>query len=162
MSRILCALSGVEFKVEHFSLYNSARESQHPIFDLNADKLLNLSEKYMDQEFTDIENYLLYLSLFNITGLVEFRVPAIQYKNTQAIIANNMVNLMTIVAKLNVLGLDRVKNVLSLPQFVITPDTRNLNNTKDWILVWKMHTMITKISIVLVQSVIRLMHLKRI
>lgn len=137
MSRILCAISGVPFKVEHFTLYNSARESHHPIFDLSADKLLALSEDYVDDKFTDVENYLLYLALFKSTGLVTFRVPAIQTQHTQSIIAKNMIPLMGIVSKLQVLGIDRIKNVLSLPQFVISPDTKSLYTTKDWIEVWE-------------------------
>lgn len=117
-------------------LYSSARESHHPIFDLSAAKLLEFSDAYLNDEFSDVENYMYYLALFKSTGLVTFRVPAIQYKHTQYIIANNMIQLMAIVSKLNVLGIERVKNVLSLPQFVISPDTRTLANTKDWIQVW--------------------------
>lgn len=136
MSRVLCGMSGVEFRVDHFSLYLSARESHHPIFSLSADKLLELSESYMDQEFTDTENYLLYLALFNTTGLVEFRVPAVQFQHTPSIVAHNMLNLMTVVSKFNVIGLDRIQHQLQLPRFVITPDTKNLSSTKDWISVW--------------------------
>lgn len=137
MSRILCSLSGVEFRVDHFSLYLSAREAHHPIFSLSPDKLLELSEKYLEQEFSDTENYLLYLALFNATGLVEFRVPAVQFVKTDSIVAHNMLNLMTIVSKFNVIGMERIQNQLSLPRFVITPDTKNLSSSKDWILVWE-------------------------
>lgn len=137
MARILCAYSGIDYHCEHFAIYNTRRESHHPVFDLSSDQLLSLADKWVDNKLTPTDNYLYYLALFRATTLVDFRVPAIQTTLTQSIIANNMYSLLRMVERINTLGDDKVRYSLSLPQFVISPDTKDLANTRYWLEIWE-------------------------
>lgn len=137
MARILCAKSGIDLKVEHFPVYLTSRECQHPVFDMNTTALLSYQEQWLDGSLTPIENYLYYLALFNSTNLVEFRVPATRTQFTDSIIANNMHSLINILTDIEDIGTSRVHTKLNLPRFVITPDTKDLSNTKYWLENWK-------------------------
>jgi hypothetical protein len=135
MSRILCAYSGIEFQVEHFPhMYLTSRECFHPIFTLSSKKLLaTYSHKWADGELTETENYLLYLALLNSTDRIEWRVPAIRTSLTSSIIAKNMYALIQIVGKID---LASNNPALNLPYFVISPDTKDLSTSGDWIKIW--------------------------
>lgn len=137
MSKILCAISGIEFKVEHMQLYLTSREAYHPIFSVPPQKLLVLTERWLEQELSDTENYLLYLALFNSTGLMDFRVPAMQSPETASIIAHQMLNLHQMVEVITSHGEERSQELFHLPTFVITPDTKCLEDSGEWIKIWK-------------------------
>jgi hypothetical protein len=136
MSRILCAYSGVEYRVDHFSLYLTSREDAHPIFSLSSQNLLELAPKYLGGEFSGTENYLYYLSLFNSTGLIQFAVPAIQTALTQSIVAQNCAHLIRMVEAIQSIGPAYARTTLSLPSFCIGPETKDLANSKYWISLW--------------------------
>lgn len=137
MARILCAYSGIDYRCDHFPVYNTKRESHHPIFDLDTTALVHLSSEYLDDKFTSIDKYLYYLALFKSTDLVDFRVPAIQTPLTQSIIANNIYPLIRMVERISTLGEEKVRYSLSLPQFVISQDTKDLANTRYWLEIWE-------------------------
>lgn len=137
MARILCAYSGIDFRVDHFPIYNTSRESHHPIFDLSPTTLVSLTPQWVDGKLTATDTYLYYLALFKSTQLVDFRVPAIQTSLTQSIIANNMYCLLRMVDRISTLGEEKVRYSLSLPQFVISQDTKDLGNTKYWLEIWE-------------------------
>ena len=137
MSNVLCAYSGIEFAVPHFSHSFYSRECSHPVFTLPVPKLLGIVEnQWLEQRLTPTENYLLYLALFNSTGLMEFRVPATVTADTSAIIAANMIPLSEIVTAIYESGAEKVREVLYLPSFVISPDTKDLESSPDWIAIW--------------------------
>ncbi len=136
MARILCAISGVKFKVEHIPMSLTSRESHHPIFDITTSKLLTLAPRWIEGELSDTENYLLYLALFNSTGLMEFRSPAIRTAETASIVAQNMAPLASIVERIYTSGTTKVTEILHLPSFVIHPDTKDLSSSPDWITIW--------------------------
>lgn len=137
MTRVLCAISGVEFKVEHMQMYLTSRECSHPIFSVPGPALLRQTERWLEQELSPTENYLLYLSLFNCTGLVDFRSPAIITRDTESIIAKNMDHLASIVDVILSHGEDRALELFHMPRFAITPDTQDLTNSPEWIGVWR-------------------------
>jgi hypothetical protein len=130
--RILCAYSGIEFTVEHFPAVLNSREVCHPIFYLPQHKLLSYIPKWHSGELTSTDSYLLYLALFNSTELIEWRVPALKLDKTVAIVANNMPALVSIVSKINVI---KHPNFV-LPRFVISPETKTLENSSYWIQSW--------------------------
>lgn len=136
MAKVLCSLSGIEFDVTHFNIYLQSRESHHPIFNLSAPALISLAPKWINQEFSNTENYLYYLSLFKSTGLMEFRVPAMITADIFPIIAQNMHHLIQMVEKLIDASDARKQEILSLPTFVITPDTKDLLDSPEWIKIW--------------------------
>ena len=137
MAKILCAYSGVEFEVPHFAGINlTERELKHPVFSLSTQRLLGLADTYMDGRMSYTENYLYYLALFNTTELVRFSVPAIQTGETQGIIAQTMDKLLFIVNKLHCIGAEYSSTRLSMPQFNIGPETKDLSNTPYWCEVW--------------------------
>lgn len=136
MATILCALSGIEYKTEHMSIHLTSRESHHPIFDIPATKLLQLTPRWLNQELSETENYLLYLALFNSTGLIQFRVPAIRTAALTAIIAQNMAPLADIVERIISSGTTKVTNILHLPSYIISPETSDLSSSADWIEIW--------------------------
>lgn len=137
MAKVLCSYSGLEFKVQHFPLYACANESHHPIFDQPLTSLTHYyNSYYLDGKLTEEESYLLYLSLFKHTNLIHFRVAAIRTQDTSSIIANNIHSLLQMVTRIDTIGHQKVTEVLTLPQYVITPDTRDLSCTHDWISIW--------------------------
>lgn len=136
MARILCSISGVEYNCEHIPVYLTARESHHPIFDIPTARLLQICPRWIEGELSSTENYLLYLALFNSTGLMEFRVPAVRTGNTDAIIAQTMAPLASIVERIYNSGTTKVTEILHLPKFVVTPDTKDLESSPDWVAIW--------------------------
>lgn len=134
--KILCGLSSIEYEVSHFPYSLTSRESHHPIFDIPQKKLLPLIQRYDDEEFTPTDSYLYYLALFNSTSLVHFRLPAIRTTLTSSIVAQNIHRLHEMVEMINVMGADKIKGILHLPQFVIDVETRDLSSTHDWIKIW--------------------------
>ena len=137
MARILCSYSGIDLKIEHFPLYNISRESHHPIYDLETSKLLEFTDKWVDNKLTLIDSYLLYTALFKSTGLVEFRVPAQRTEHTCSIVAQNMLSLIRMADRIDTLGIERCSEILNLPRFVISPDTKTLDNSKYWLEIWE-------------------------
>lgn len=137
MSTVLCSISGIEFKCQHMPLSLTSREYHHPIFSVPSSRLIPLTERWLEQELTDTENYLLYLALFNTTGLMEFRVPASVSAETSSIIAQNMHHLCDIVEIILNHGEERSQQLFHLPTFVITPDTKFLEDSGEWIKIWR-------------------------
>jgi hypothetical protein len=137
MAKVLCAISGIEYRCDHMQMYLTSRESHHPIFDISTSKLLEVTPRWLDDELSATENYLLYLALFNSTGLMEFRVPATISVDTPAIVAQNMAPLAAIVERIYKTGSARIREQLHLPSFVITPDTKDLASSPDWIKIWE-------------------------
>ncbi len=137
MARVLCATSGIEFRADHFPIYLTSREVSHPIFAVDTSTLLSYDEKWIEGTLSPTESYLLYLALFNSTGLVRFEVPAIRTALTQSIIAQNMDKLFDVVDSITRIGIERSRTVLLLPSFNIGPETKDLANSKYWIEVWQ-------------------------
>lgn len=132
MAKILCGISGIEFKVEHCSIYLSSREYAHPIFFIEQKKLLGLYSKYIHGELPEIDSYLLFLALLNSTDLIDWRVPASYTSQTQSIIANNIDTLVKVVSHINA-----IKNPhFTCAKIVISPETKTLDNCKYWIQSW--------------------------
>jgi hypothetical protein len=132
--KALCAISSVEFTVEHFPGYLSSREVMHPAFHIPQKKLLSYVGQWSRPgAFTETDSYLLFLALLHSTELVHFRVPVYRSEKTPAIIANNMAALAQAVIKINAVTTPS----FSFPQFAITPETRYLTNVNHWIEDWE-------------------------
>lgn len=136
MAKILCGISGIEFSVPHIPMSLTSRESHHPIFDIPPQRLLTLLPRWLEQELSDTENYLLYLAVFKSTNLMDFRVPACAAKHTSAMIAMNMAPLAAIVETILDSSEARKQEILRLPTFVITADTKDLSDSPEWIKIW--------------------------
>lgn len=132
MAKIICSLSGVEFSCEHLPFSISSREISHPLFHVDKKKLLGLSAQWAANKLTPTENYLLYLSLLNSTDLIDWRAPASYTPKTPAIIANNMEQLIYVIGKIDVIK----HPSFVLPHFVVSHDTRSMENSYHWIQVW--------------------------
>lgn len=130
--KILCSLSGIEFTCEHFPAYLSSREVSHPIFSLPQKKLISYLGKWAGGELTPTDSYLLFLSILNSSGLVEFRVPASRNQDTDSLIAQNMEHLAKTISKLNAV----TSPAAVFPRYAIGPDTKYLGNIKIWIENW--------------------------
>lgn len=137
MAKVLCAISGIEYQCTHMQMYLTSRESHHPIFDIPTAKLLEITPRWLDGDLTHIENYLLYLALFRSTGLMEFRVPATICADTPSIVAQNMHTLAHMVEIISKSRSALESGRLILPSFVITPDTKDLTSSPDWIKIWQ-------------------------
>lgn len=131
--KILCSLSSLEFSCEHFPGALYSRETSHPVFSLPQKKLLSYLHKWSSGELTSIDSYLLFLALLNSSDLVQFRVPAIRTERTASIIAQNMEDLAKTVIKLNTVTVPGK----IFPHFVISQDTKTLDNVHYWIENWK-------------------------
>lgn len=131
--KILCSYSGIEFTCDHFPAKLYSRETCHPIFHIPQKKLLPYISKWAANELTQIDSYLLFLAALNTSELIQFRVPAIRTPSIDAIIANNMEYLFKTIIKLNTV----TSPAAVFPQYVITPDTRTLENVHTWIENWE-------------------------
>jgi rubrerythrin len=129
--KILCSTSGIQFNCDHVPASLHAREAEHPIFTLKQPKLYNLYAKYLQGELTEIDSYLLYLALFKSTEHVEFRRPAERTTSTASIIARNIKQLVGCVTTMN------AHPNMVCASFVITPDTKTLENSHIWIETWE-------------------------
>jgi hypothetical protein len=132
MAKVLCAHSGIEFNVSHFPISLTQNELSHPIFYVPLKRLWKFLPKWQAGELDSVDSYLLYLSLLQSTELVEFRTAAIRHAHTDSIISQNMESLYDCIGR--IVSIRNLQFVL--PRFVITPDTRNLSNTKHWIALW--------------------------
>lgn len=130
--QILCAYSSLTFSVDHFPGFLNSREAHHPVFDVPQRKLLGYTGKWASGALTSTDNYLLYLAVLRSTDLVDFRVPAIRTEHTDSIVAQNMESLVRVVTRLNTV----VNPAVCFPHYVVSPDTKTLDNTRHWIENW--------------------------
>ena len=138
MARILCSISGLEYKAQYFPYYACANESHHPVFDIPAHKLPGIYEtSYLSGTLSSEENYLLYLALFRSTGMVDFRLAATRTDKTPGIIANSIHSLVQMQTRISEIGANRMAEVLLLPRFIITVETRDLTPCPDWLRTWQ-------------------------
>lgn len=134
MAKIVCSRSGVIFHCEHLPLSIAASSSvHHPIFHIPRKKLLSLAGAWTQNKLTPTESYLLYLSLLDSTGLIEWRVPARYHDKTSQIVANNMEQLIHMIGRIDVIQ----HPGFILPHFAISSDTCHLENSYHWIQVWQ-------------------------
>lgn len=133
MAKITCKFSGVEFSCEHMPISLSHREACHPIFSLPKKRLLSLTSQWASNRLSPTESYLLYLSLFHTTDLIEWRTPAIYTPRTASIIAQNMESLIHVIGRIDLIS----HPSFTLPHFIISHDTADLNNTHYWIKIWR-------------------------
>lgn len=130
--KILCSYSSIEYSCEHIpGIYIGSGEA-HPVFSLSQKKLLGLLPKYFAGELTETDSYLVFLALLKSTELVQWSVPAIRTPLTASLIAANIQALADMVGKINAIH----HPAFALPQFVISPDTRTLDNIKHWLAIW--------------------------
>lgn len=131
--KVLCAYSSLEFTCEHFPGYLSSRETSHPLFHVPQKKLLSYLGKWASGGLTNTDSYLLFLALLRSSELVEFRLPAIRTVSTDSIIAINMEPLCKTLIKLNTI----VSPSIVFPHYVISAETRGLDNVSHWIANWE-------------------------
>jgi hypothetical protein len=131
MAKILCSLSGIEYNCDHFPVYIQSL-SHHPIFDLPLKKLWKFYPKWQEGALTETDSYLLTLSILNATELVDFRMAAQRHANTHAIVQRNMELLYDTVGRIVTIK----HPAFVLPRFVISKDTRTLENLKVWLDIW--------------------------
>jgi len=131
--KILCAKSSVEFSCDHFPGDFYSREVSHPIFSIPQKRLLSYTGKWAAGELTRTDAYLLFLAILASSDQIEFRVPVYRNEHTDSVIALNMEPLVRTIIKINSVTAPSVV----FPSFVISPDTRYLQNVQHWIEVWK-------------------------
>lgn len=132
MAIILCKYSGIEFRTEHFSIYNSHGESHHPIFDVPLKKLWKYFPKWQEGSLTKTDSFLLFVAYLKATDLVEFRTHVWQRPDTDRIVSSNMESLFYTIGRIITIKHPR----FSIPQFVISGETRDLSNVSYWIRIW--------------------------
>lgn len=131
--KAICALSSVEFSIQHVPMGLQSRETWHPVFDASSEQLLDCISKFWPEKLPPIDSYLIYLSLLKSTGKMRFHIPAIRTAKTDSIIAQNMEYLVSVIAQINAIQTPG----LELPSFVITTETRGLENSHYWIQSWE-------------------------
>lgn len=131
--KILCSKSGIEFRCDHIPLYLTSGEAHHPIFNLTLPKLFRLYPKWQAKELTKTDSFLLFTALLNATELVEFRCHIYQRPNTDQIVASNMTALFQTIGNIMTIKNPR----FAVPRFVISKETRDLENVRYWIEAWQ-------------------------
>jgi hypothetical protein len=131
--KILCAYSGLEYQVEHIPSYLQGTGEVHPVFSIPQKKLFSLLPKWASGELTDTDNYLLFLAFLHSTELVRWSCPVLRTNQTASLIQNNMQGLAGMVGRINAIK----HPSFALPQFVISQQTRTLDNVKYWIQIWE-------------------------
>jgi hypothetical protein len=137
--KVLCAISGITYNVDHISYSLHSRESCHPVFDIPQKQLFPLAMRYITDtnsyslQQNKIDMYLVFLAVLASTKLVEFRVPTIYTADTASIVANNLESLIKVVSSINLIKSPSIE----LAKFCITPETKTLENVKYWIEIWE-------------------------
>lgn len=131
--KILCAYSGLEYQVEHIPSYLQGTGEVHPVFAIPQKKLFSLLPKWSAGELTDTDNYLLFLAFLNSTELIRWSCPVLRTPQTAALIQNNMQGLVSMVGTINAIK----HPSFVLPSFVISQQTRTLDNVRYWIKIWE-------------------------
>lgn len=131
--KILCAKSGILFKVEYFPFTSDNASMVHPVFEIPQHKLLSLVPKWTKGELNQVDTYLYFLSLLDSTGQVEFRTHCKPTEETIQILSNNLENLIQIVGAMN---------CIKHPEFVvtricITKENNSLDNVHYWLQTWQ-------------------------
>lgn len=133
MAKLKCCKSGVVFSVEHMPItLHASNPIEHPLFSTDQKRLISLAGNWAAQTLSETESYLLYLSLLNSTGLIQWRAPAQHTARTASVIASNMESLLHIIGKINLIH----HPAFVLPSFVISNDTAELVNSSHWIQAW--------------------------
>lgn len=131
--KVLCAYSSIEFTCEHFPGYLQSRETSHPLFQVPQKRLLSYLGKWSSGGLTPTDSYLLFLALLRSSELIDFRLPAIRTEQTDSIVAQNMEPLCRTLIKLNAV----TSTSTVFPHYVISAETRGLDNVKHWIDNWE-------------------------
>lgn len=101
----------------------------HPIFATETKFLLSRTGDWANGKLSEKERKLLFLALLHSTELVTFRAAA---SPADAVVQMNMEGLIKIVN-----WVDSLKNpAVILPSFVITPETKQLQNVRYWLAAW--------------------------
>lgn len=133
MAKVTCSKSGTYFSCEFMPFALTASDLTHPLFHTPQKKLISLAGVWSAGKLSSTESYLLFLSLLDSTGLVQWRSHALYTENTDQIVANNMHGLIDIIAKINLISHPN----FTLPSFALSTDTANLSNVHHWIAAWK-------------------------
>lgn len=129
--KLLCKLSGLYYETPAFGSWGtrSYLESEHPIFSLPQEILLQQSGAWAGGRLNEQERRLLFLALLRSTKLVDFNYPACP---TDGIVQNSMEKLLRLIAWYS----DISSPQLLLPRYSITRDTASLVNIKHWFESW--------------------------
>lgn len=128
--QIYCKYSGVAFSTDQFpSIKNFTGHACHPLFYAPQSTLISLTEPWLLGEFDARESRLLFLSLLNSTGMVEFNTIA---KPSDGIIETNMEPLLKLINWHS--KISRAQFIL--PKFSITPYNAELSEIYHWIESW--------------------------
>lgn len=130
--KILCAISGIEYSVQHFPAGLQARESYHPVFDIRFPHLSDIISKRYPDGFTPTDSYLAFLALLNSTQRIEFRVPCKPTPLAFATCLSYLERLYSIVQTIH----ETTHPAFSIPHFVINPDNSELQNVANIIDSW--------------------------
>lgn len=133
MANIICSKSGLSFNVQHMPFAMPAGYYDHPLFHTTQHKLLSLAGRWAAHKLTSEESYLLYLALLDSTDLIQWRCPAIYWNRTDGIISRSMESLIQMIGKINMIK----HPSFVLPSFVISKETRTLENSPYWIQAWE-------------------------
>lgn len=125
--KIFCQYSGVEYTTPDFG--NLKLTYIHPIFAAEPKQLLSRAGDWAQGLLSEQERRLLFLALLHSTELVTFKATAVPSPHN---VQMNMESLLKIVGWLH--GIQHP--ALALPQFVITNETRELQNVRYWLAAW--------------------------
>lgn len=133
--RLICQYSGVEFSASHFGglKFNSI----HPIFELPPKMVLSRTADFYHPTTTKAEKRLLFLALLNSSGLIEWRSIAAP---DDRIILQHFDVLAQTIGWLDVYQYDSKLSRRvgpAFPKFVISADTKKLDNIKYWLQCWE-------------------------
>lgn len=129
MAKVICGISGIEYKCQHIPMILNKRETAHPIFFLKQRKLLELYQLYSENRLTEIDSYLLFTALLYSTDSINFSVPCRQTSQTQKIIAANIAQLVKVIHLSNAIQHPSFK----LPGYYIRQETAGLDTIHNWL-----------------------------
>lgn len=125
--KVNCKYSGIEFDVPNFA--NMRIDGIHPLFYASTRHLLSRTTDWAAGRLQEQERRILFLAFLNTTDLVEFRVAAQPADN---IVQLNMESLIRFVGWQNAIS----NPAIAFPRFVVSHDTRTLDNFKHWMQAW--------------------------
>lgn len=137
MAKLKCAISGLTFSISSVPITISETSGYfHPIFAAENKQLYSLYVKYLANQLTETDSYLLFLAFMHSTDKIKWNYPAKCNPNkptTKALVANNIQQLIRVIETTNLITHPKFKQ----PGFSVNKDNCNLLQVPNWIKAWE-------------------------
>ncbi len=140
MTKVTCAISGIQFSCEHFQNPPLAIAHSlgyfHPIFAASYGDLYRLYSHHSKGRLTSTDSYLLFLAFLHSSDQIEWEHPVTlspTARSTIQLVENNLGQLIAILEKTALIQ----SSSFEQPRFIVSYDNSQLRQISNWITAWE-------------------------